>query len=319
MLSITEKLQFPRVKKRAILELAGLLILVLFSASQWKNIQESISTIAGSNLAILSSALVLYWLLLPITSLSYKLLMKRKVKTIPMTLAQLAGSGPGRIVPGGLGRLGVTALHLIKIGVSAQQAIIVSATNNIIGIFLNVLFLIALFFLSSSARTILGDSVSGYAVVVILATIILIGILINYLLKVRQINGKLLKFSKQWKQQIKLLASQPYRFVGLLLVATVILNVNIAILLLSAHSIGISISYVDALIALSSGVLVGGILPTPGGLGGVEAGTAGMLFLLGYGAPEATSVAILFRAITYWQPLIPGTIAYFHLKKHKQL
>ena len=102
-------------------------------------------------------------------------------------------------------------------------------------------------------------------------------------------------------------------------IALLILTGGVVIILLCSKALEVNISMSDALIALSVGVFIGGVLPTPGGVGGVEAGIASTLMFLGYSPTEATSIAILFRAITYWQPLIPGTIAYFYLRKKKLL
>jgi hypothetical protein len=89
--------------------------------------------------------------------------------------------------------------------------------------------------------------------------------------------------------------------------------------ILAGKAISQDVPLTYATIALSAGVTIGGILPTPGGLGGVEAGIFSTLLALGYDAQSATTIAILYRSATYWQPLLPGTIAYFYLKSKKQL
>jgi uncharacterized membrane protein YbhN (UPF0104 family) len=58
---------------------------------------------------------------------------------------------------------------------------------------------------------------------------------------------------------------------------------------------------------------LGGLLPLPGGVGGIDGGLIGVLVL--YGAPLASTVAavLAYRLILFWVPLIMGTPAFLTL------
>src|SRR3954466_9868744 len=58
---------------------------------------------------------------------------------------------------------------------------------------------------------------------------------------------------------------------------------------------------------------LGGLLPLPGGVGGIDGGLIGVLVL--YGAPVAGTVAavLAYRLILFWVPLIVGTPAFITL------
>lgn len=60
---------------------------------------------------------------------------------------------------------------------------------------------------------------------------------------------------------------------------------------------------------------LGGLLPIPGGVGGIDAGLFGML--LAFGAPAAaTAAAVLaYRVILFWIPLIGGAVAFATLRR----
>jgi uncharacterized protein (TIRG00374 family) len=60
---------------------------------------------------------------------------------------------------------------------------------------------------------------------------------------------------------------------------------------------------------------LGGLLPLPGGLGGIDAGLFGTLVL--YGTPVATTAAavLAYRVILFWLPLIVGAIAFASLRR----
>jgi uncharacterized protein (TIRG00374 family) len=58
---------------------------------------------------------------------------------------------------------------------------------------------------------------------------------------------------------------------------------------------------------------LGGLLPLPGGVGGIDGGLIGVLVL--YGAPVAPTVAavLAYRLILFWVPLILGAPAFVTL------
>ena len=60
---------------------------------------------------------------------------------------------------------------------------------------------------------------------------------------------------------------------------------------------------------------LGGLLPIPGGIGGIDGGLIGTLIV--YGAPAAgTAAAVLaYRVILFWLPLIVGGIAFAALRR----
>ncbi|MDR1799898.1 MAG: flippase-like domain-containing protein, partial [Bifidobacteriaceae bacterium] len=64
---------------------------------------------------------------------------------------------------------------------------------------------------------------------------------------------------------------------------------------------------------------LGSAVPTPGGLGTVEAALTTGLRTAGIGTAMAASAALLFRAITYWARVPLGWIAFSHLQKHEDL
>jgi uncharacterized protein (TIRG00374 family) len=60
---------------------------------------------------------------------------------------------------------------------------------------------------------------------------------------------------------------------------------------------------------------LGGLLPIPGGIGGIDGGLIGTLIV--YGLPAAATVAAVFayRVILFWLPLLLGGVAFAKLRK----
>ena len=61
--------------------------------------------------------------------------------------------------------------------------------------------------------------------------------------------------------------------------------------------------------------MLGNLLPMPGGVGGVEGGMIGALVAFNVDGGLAVVAVLVYRAFTFWLPLIPGVIAYFQLRK----
>jgi uncharacterized membrane protein YbhN (UPF0104 family) len=87
-----------------------------------------------------------------------------------------------------------------------------------------------------------------------------------------------------------------------------------AVLWATFHAFGLSPPLMVILMGYLIGQL-GGLLPIPGGIGGIDGGLIGTLIV--YGAPAAgTAAAVLgYRVILFWLPLIAGGIAFTMLRR----
>lgn len=65
--------------------------------------------------------------------------------------------------------------------------------------------------------------------------------------------------------------------------------------------------------------MLGNLLPIPGGVGGVEGGMIGSFAAFGVDAGLAVVAVLVFRALTFWLPLLPGVIAFFKLRARVEL
>jgi uncharacterized membrane protein YbhN (UPF0104 family) len=61
--------------------------------------------------------------------------------------------------------------------------------------------------------------------------------------------------------------------------------------------------------------MLGNLLPMPGGVGGVEGGMIGTYVAFGVDGNLAVVAVLVYRAFTFWLPLVPGVIAYFRLRR----
>jgi uncharacterized protein (TIRG00374 family) len=89
---------------------------------------------------------------------------------------------------------------------------------------------------------------------------------------------------------------------------------QIAVLWAAFHAFGDSPPLAVLVQAFFIGML-GNLLPMPGGVGGVEGGMVGAFSAFGVSFDLALVAVLVFRAFTFWLPLIPGVIAYFRLRR----
>jgi uncharacterized protein (TIRG00374 family) len=87
----------------------------------------------------------------------------------------------------------------------------------------------------------------------------------------------------------------------------------------SLAAFGYSLSLVDLALVNLVGNALGALVPTPGGLGGVEGALTAGLTTAGIPASIAFSVTILFRLVTYWGRVPIGWVAMRYLERKGDL
>lgn len=89
------------------------------------------------------------------------------------------------------------------------------------------------------------------------------------------------------------------------------------VLLAAFHAFGASPPVIVVLLAYLVGQL-GGALPIPGGLGGIDGGLLGALIVYGIDPAQAAAGVLLYRVILFWVPLIMGVPAFVSLRRGLQ-
>jgi glycosyltransferase 2 family protein len=86
------------------------------------------------------------------------------------------------------------------------------------------------------------------------------------------------------------------------------------VLLATFHAFSLAPPVIVVLMAYLIGQL-GGALPIPGGLGGIDGGLIGTLIVFGVHAAPAAAAVLLYRVILFWVPLIMGAPAFVSLRR----
>lgn len=88
-----------------------------------------------------------------------------------------------------------------------------------------------------------------------------------------------------------------------------------AVLWATFHAFG---AHVDVSIILLGYLIgqLGGLLPIPGGVGGIDGGLIGTLIVFGAPAAATTAAVLAYRVILFWLPLAGGAIGFVSLRRH---
>jgi uncharacterized protein (TIRG00374 family) len=87
-----------------------------------------------------------------------------------------------------------------------------------------------------------------------------------------------------------------------------------AVLWATFHAFGFSPPITVILLGYLIGQL-GGLLPLPGGVGGIDGGLIGTLIVYGTPAAPAAAAVVIYRVILFWLPLLLGAVAFISLRR----
>lgn len=231
----------------------------------------------------------------------------------PQTLViEFAAAAANRLLPAGLGGLGLNGRYLYKKGHSVAQATAIVSVNNLLGIGLHLCLLALLIgvrpiVLSQFHLPHLSQYYRVYlAVVVLVGTVVVLLPIVSRQLGhfVRNLLVSLHSFSSR-------------RIAWALLLSLALTITYTLILLCAARSVHLQLTLPQLFIAFSAGMLAATASPTPGGLVGAEAGLFGGLVAYGANPVDAGAAVVLYRLLTYWLPLAPGLLALFAAKRRQ--
>ena len=244
---------------------------------------------------------------------TYYFLAFKPLRYFQTVLVELAVMFINRLLPGGVGALGGNYLYLHKKGHTPAQAGVMVATNNALGfVGHNALFLLVLVLSGGSVamRADGGLTWLKYGAV-LLAVLLVAGLFLG--------RRRLVKALKDFRTQLFEYRHRPGHL-GLALLSSISLTAaNVLALYACAAALGIHLGLAALFIVFSFGLGAATVTPTPGGLGGFEAGLVGGFVAYGVDSSTALAAALLYRIVSYWLPLAAGAIAFGVCQKRKLL
>jgi len=222
----------------------------------------------------------------------------------PTFVVQIASGITNRLLPVGLGSVGVDTLYFKRHGFRLSKATAVVAANDVCGALGNfILLVVALIITPELTTSIQLPAVPIHVILIVLA--VAVGLLIVLARRGNWVN-KIKAFVNEMLRNLRHDLRPGKRTALGLLSNMVLTSLNGMILYLAVVSVGGHMFLPLTIAVLSLGAVLGAAVPTPGGLGGIEAGILAGLIACGVPAALALAATLIYRGLTYWAPIIPG-------------
>lgn len=232
-------------------------------------------------------------------------------------LVAVANMFTNRLLPAGTGSIATFFMYLRRRRHSISQATSVIAVNNFLGFLSHACLLTLLFVVDPNSFR--GLRLPSFRPVVF------IGILVGIVAIVLIVGSK-----KAWRRRSSRIARSlgrdltfyrryPLRLSGAFATSLALTIANAATLWFCCHAVQVAIGPVAALTVFTIGMVAGTITPTPGGLGGAEAGLLAGLVAYRVGSGQALAAVLLYRLLSYWLTLLVGAVTYIYVDRRGYL
>ena len=309
----TDPVRLERLRPRTVLGLFAFMIAVYVLLGQLADVNlVSIVTDATWGWTVVAfGASFLTYIAASVVIASFSPVALRWLETF---WVQIASSFVSLVAPAAVGNIGTNTRYIQQRG--AQPAVALASVGaSQVFVFLSYLVLIVAFGVFTGRQE--GpDLIPGRTLLIVIGGVSLaIGLAASIPFTRRVIAARLGPMIEPSLPRLIEMARQPHRMV-LALCGAVSLNLAYALALYAAVSAyGGSLSFAAVGFVYLAAGAVGSAAPTPGGIGAVEAALAAGLTAAGLDAATAVQASLLFRAATFWVPVIPGWISFQLLQK----
>lgn len=131
----------------------------------------------------------------------------------------------------------------------------------------------------------------------------------------RVVLGRFLPVVRRVVPRVVAIFQDPRKMVTLISGAVLLDLSFVAALACATRAFGATPSIAAVAVVYFAGAIIGSAVPTPGGLGGVEAALSAGLVAVGMDASVAVSSVLLFRLCTYWLPIPFGWASLNYLQR----
>lgn len=241
-------------------------------------------------------------------ALTYCLLALQPLHYGEVVIVQFAAMLVNRLLPAGVGGLGANYAYLRHKNHTPAQSATVVASNNLLGIVGHLIIIVVVLAVTSDySRHMAYSSIYKAKTTLWLIAIIIVTAVVLGLIFVRK---RLKQGLATIGKQLGVYKHQPWKLSGAVLSSMMLTLCNIACLYICMLAVGVHLPFIIIVLIFSFGISTGTVTPTPGGLGGFEAGLTAGFVAYHVGSASALAIALLFRLVSYWLMLIIGAIAF---------
>ena len=232
-------------------------------------------------------------------------------------LAQLAGSFVTLVTPAAVGGAALNIRYLQRNKVPPAVAAASVGLSQVVAFVLHVTLLVIFVAITGARSNSLSPPTWAYFVIAGLVGVVLIVLAVPR--GRRLLRARLAPAAGQVVPRLIEVIQQPRKLAAgiggaLLLTACYVLCLTASVL-----ALGGSIAITSAAVVYLTGSALGSAVPTPGGLGAVEAALSAGLTATGLAGATAVSAVLLFRTLTFWLPVPLGWAAFSYLQRKQAL
>jgi uncharacterized protein (TIRG00374 family) len=233
-------------------------------------------------------------------------------------LAQVAGSFVTLVTPAAVGGAALNIRYLQRRKIPAPVAAASVGVAQVVGFVLHILLLVIFAAIagSSAAEPITPPRWAYY---VLVGLVVAAGVVFALPAGRRLLRARLSPTLGQVLPRLLEVAQQPRKLAQGIGGAVLLSLCYILCLAACVAAFGRSVPIASIGVVYLTGSAIGSILPTPGGIGGVEAALTAGLTAAGLPGAVAVSAVLLFRLLTFWLPVPFGWVALSYLERQQAL
>ena len=240
-----------------------------------------------------------------------------RLKFGPLLLAQLAGSFVTLVTPAAVGGAALNIRYLQRRKIPAAVAAASVGLSQVVAFVLHLLLLVVFAAITGSQANSLQPPTWVYFVIAGLIIIVLAVIAVPA--GRRLLRARLAPVLGQVVPRLLAVAQQPRKLAEGIGGALLLTGAYIFCLDACIRALGGSIPLASTAVVYLTGAALGSAVPTPGGLGAVEAALSAALTAAGLPGATAVSAVLLFRTLTFWLPVPAGWGAFNYLERHQYI
>ena len=233
-------------------------------------------------------------------------------------LVQLAGSFVTLVTPAAVGGATLNVRYLQRRKIPAPVAVASIAVSQVVAFVLHILLLIVFAAIAGTGAT-SPIKPPTWAYYVVAGLIVLAGVVLAVPAGRRMVRARLSPTFGQVLPRLLEVAQHPRKLVEVIGGALLLSLAYILCLAACVAAFGRSVPFAKIGFVYLTGSALGSIIPTPGGLGAVEAALTAGLTAAGVPGAVAVSAVLLFRLLTFWLPVPFGWAALDFLERRQDL
>jgi len=309
-------LQLNRFSARTVVTLT-VAVVAVWALLSWLNIEEVTSAVTRANPVWIVVAFGMGLLTYVGSAMGLVAFSPERLGVWRTILVQVAASVISLVAPAGIGPAALNLRFLNKARISTPMAVATVGLVQLSQFITTVLLLVAVALVTGSAGSL--SAPSGSVILAVALVLVVIGVVLLVPTVRAWVWEKVAPTMQQVWPRVVWIVSNPRRLATGIVGNLVMTAGYVAAFGACLAAFGYQLPLTNLAITYLASNSIGAVVPSPGGIGPVEAALTAGLTLAGIPAAAAVSVAILFRVLTFWGRVPLGWAALRYLQRKDAL